>query len=371
MKTKNKESEGTANEANIHVLHVVGRSLLFPFRRPSSVVPASPRRLRRASCRPPSGFTLVELIVVVAIIALLIGLLIPNIQTAREKAWSSNCQNNLRQFGIAVNQYAIDSGGYFNYAGAASRTHIGAQATLAEVRPDVGTKDLTPYYGVAGQGGISGGGSSYTVGNALSYVPGGVTLESLADGQAAARVCPVVLRHIVKDGNFFDPQSSNFKGLRDVPDALDPSVIYTQADFEGSWIWDVTDSTNPVGEEAANTNEDAYDPGGTLILSGSFSTYAVNYTRSGQSKVNIPENVVAFIDWNAREGWAAYLGYTAWTFNSPDGSIIQGTPKWTNAWWLTEVGFHHLVDDEYGANYVAMDGHVAWISSNSISTTNF
>src|SRR5450759_1251450 len=52
-----------------------------------------------------AAFTLVELMVVVAIISILLMLLIPNIRTIREKAWSTSCQNNLRQYGIAMNHY--------------------------------------------------------------------------------------------------------------------------------------------------------------------------------------------------------------------------------------------------------------------------
>ncbi len=64
-----------------------------------------------------SAFTLVELMVVVAIISILLMLLIPNIRTMREKARSSQCQNNLRQYGIAMNQYMADYSGYFIYKG--------------------------------------------------------------------------------------------------------------------------------------------------------------------------------------------------------------------------------------------------------------
>lgn len=83
-----------------------------------------------------SGFSLVEMLVVLAVITLLVALLLPVLQNARRSAWTAQCSVKQRTIGMASMGYSIDYRGFFPLA--FYSRHNGATVYVAEYWPITG-----------------------------------------------------------------------------------------------------------------------------------------------------------------------------------------------------------------------------------------
>src|SRR5215211_9363641 len=92
--------------------------------------------------KPRSGFTLIELLVVIAIIGVLIALLLPAVQAAREAGRRSSCANNLKQIGVAVQSFHAA-----NQALPRSRASCQHATWATELWPYLEFRELTELWG--------------------------------------------------------------------------------------------------------------------------------------------------------------------------------------------------------------------------------
>lgn len=97
--------------------------------------PCSGNAARRFPAGTGDNFTLIELLIVVAVIAILAAFLLPALNTAREKAKSLQCMNNLKQCATTFHSYALDNGDFMPYASSpgSSSTRTFYLATLVNL----------------------------------------------------------------------------------------------------------------------------------------------------------------------------------------------------------------------------------------------
>ncbi|MDB5329454.1 MAG: epsG 2 [Phycisphaerales bacterium] len=97
--------------------------------------------------RRPTGFTLVELLVVIGIIAVLIAILMPALRRAREEARRVQCASNLRQIAIALNSYANENKEYYPHCASQGIGHTSEDWVWWQPVQDINESQVARYLG--------------------------------------------------------------------------------------------------------------------------------------------------------------------------------------------------------------------------------
>ena len=196
----------------------------------------------RSGIRRPTGFTLVELLVVIAIIGVLVGLLLPAVQVARETARRSSCSNTLKQIGLAISNFESAQkalpAGYSFYASNLGNSwgwavfimpYLEQQALYDQLRPT--SRPITDLYN----------NGSYTLADkALLQTP-------IPGYRCASDTTPALNNLVVFDSGRYDVATSNYVGC--VGDILSPIM---DNDSGGAFIGrydrlSSTPGTGPLG----------------------------------------------------------------------------------------------------------------------------
>lgn len=213
--------------------------------------------------RPYEAYTLLELLVVIALVALLTALLLPALARAKEKARSTQCTENLRQWGLAYQLYAADNDDFL------PRRGQGVQTLAVIDRPDDWFNALPGYFGLP-------------------------TFQEMVANNAppaahtpSVFVCPTAYN---PGGTYFLPYGMNMNLspwnlplATKISDVLMPGFVVAMADAPGPYA-----STYPsrqpysiVARHAGRIN--------LLFLAGQVQSYAGSYVGCGTGDPGLPE----------------------------------------------------------------------------------
>jgi prepilin-type N-terminal cleavage/methylation domain-containing protein len=181
--------------------------------------------------RPSHGFTLVELLVVIAIIGVLVALLLPAIQAAREAARRAQCQNSLKQTGLGVLNYDSAKGRFPPGSTAAASTTGGANSSTWTV-------DILPY---AEQQALYALWDN-KVDFQIDTSPGQVRNKKLRETFLSLYICPTD----IDTNQLYSPESGQGAGFNWAPGSY-RGVSGSSNNSSGDYYWD-----NPAANTAAN-----------------------------------------------------------------------------------------------------------------------
>lgn len=242
--------------------------------------------MKKLSC----GFTLVELLVVISIIALLVAILLPTLSKAREQAKSVVCKTHLRQMGQTFMMYLLDNEGIMLTSDAANATSLGGGQWYS--RPWMHL--LSPYLGLKGKDALHG----YQTGDFANN-------EAVKTFECPSQKDPFEFSNQIKYG--INVINCSYYGLSG---KMIQKVIYDSIESPDE-RWHVADSADRIKAEETPGPDDLN------LLAGDM-TDRINYMAMGWN-VDRPASVrhgdgpnVLFLDWHVSpmkyENFAPFVG---------------------------------------------------------------
>jgi prepilin-type N-terminal cleavage/methylation domain-containing protein len=319
--------------------------------------------MRRIAVRRP-GFTLIELLLVIAIIAVLISLLLPAVQHAREAARRSQCKNNLKQFGLAIHNYH-DSFTKLPYASLVG-SNLNAASWGTSLLPYL---DQSPLYNQWNS-------SVPAFREAVAFFPPAAVQQNLKviGTSIPMYLCPSVSAPATSDYGL--PVNAGGPGFPPMP---------------VNWTAARTDYGIPTGVRGTFANR-AYagDPGGSregafagpigrgnvpmtsfASLTDGVSSTILLGERTGSSTIHrklLPDPTLTNLYGKANGGgWGDFLNGEHWLEGALDDGTPGGGPCPINCTNLRGAGFHAFHPD--GAHFLLGDGSVRFLSQNVSAMT--
>jgi len=294
--------------------------------------------------RRRGAFTLVELLVVIAIIGVLIALLLPAVQAAREAARRTQCFNNLKQMGLALQNHNSARGEYptggsepWHDEGAADSRFSKGYGWMVQILPYVENETLRN---------LSKG---YGAGDRQRDLEVRKTPVSMY-------FCPSRRQNIVRIVPGSAEDCAKGCALNDYASATPSNNLNTASPTHDPWYWQgVTHGTVKAGKEyfGVITRTIASDPCKDKdITDGNSNTMVIGEKRIFLNRYDIG-------DWHDDIGWTdgwdpdivRYTGYLP----GPDVNEGAGVPA-------DRLGYHFGSAHSTGINVVFADGHVALLT---------
>ncbi len=286
------------------------------------------------------GFTLVELLVVIGIIALLVGVLLPALSKARQQALLIQCQSNMRQWGVGLQMYVDENSGELPLRvpdGTATEYFGPSPANPIPGYPS-GLDDLSLYFNAIPS--KMGGKSYYQM--LVDDMKGTNPLPS--PGTNNIFTCPAVQSAVPGTGDLLYPGNSNFYALygTDSTGVLLSATTPQLFKSDISYCYNLS-LMNPPAATLAHPNP-------SLILSAKMSQL-----RPASAVVVLTEKISSpgeYLD-RSIQAWAQSNGFLGSNINSTMG--YTGKISQLKANWKTFAAMHNG-----GGNLLFADGHVGY-----------